>query len=209
MSDLLKHPFLLLLVGAALTGIIVPAFTRRWQIHQKELEIKIDLVSDISESIMAFVMAIQVIHVGAKRYGHQSDQVTHFQEDLTKAYREWEVRSSVIGTKLQAYLPNTPIPEEWTHLSSVLEDFYALEGLSKEAVQTFAASISGKLSRLLGQESVGKEWDQIKAAILRKKSGIIASILASHGLNIGRQARLSWLPNSRLHTDARKSSARR
>jgi hypothetical protein len=208
MSEFLSHPFLLVLVGGVLTRLLVPALARRWHTHQKELEIKIGLVSEVSESIMAFMTAIQVIHIGAKRFLDNPQQLANFQQDFTKAYRDWEVRSAVIGVKLQTYLPDTPIPQEWAHLSTMLEDFYALEGLSEEAIQTFAAGISKKLSRSLDGEKVGTEWDKIKAAVLKKKSAIIASILASRKLNIGTRSHFSW-PANRASTQPRKDRPRR
>lgn len=193
MSELLKHPFLLLVVGALLSGVVVPALTRHWQVHQKELEIKIDLVSDISVTIMTFLMAIQIAHIGKDRYGQNPDQGT-----LTVAYRDWQVRSVVIGTKLQAYFHDSRVPEEWSHLCNVIEDFYALEGMSKEAVQTFTVGISEKLSRLLNDGDVGKEWEQLEQGILRKKSRIIASILSTRGLNRARQSE-AWLRARKEH----------
>lgn len=203
MSELLSHPFLLVLVGGLLTRLIVPALTRRWHTHQKELEIKIALVSEISESIVAFMTAIQVIHIGAKRFLENPQQWAGVQQDLTKAYRDWEARSAVIGVKLQTYLPHTQIPKEWTHLSTMIEDFYAFEGLSEQAIQTFAAGISKKLSHSLGGEEVGHEWNKIKAAILKKKSALIASILESRNLNLGAQSHFRWLvnrPSTRFHS---------
>ena len=182
MSELFRHPFLLLVVGALLSGVVVPALTRHWQVHQKELEVKIDLVSDISESIMNFVIAIQVAHVGMDRYGQNPDQ-----GDLTRAYREWQVRSAVIGSKLQAYFHDSIVPEEWAKLCEVLEDFYALEGMNKEAMQTFATRISDKLSRLLNDSNFGRDWEQLEQGILKKKSRIIAAILSTRGLNRARQ----------------------
>ena len=105
MWKFLKHPLFLLLVTFALTGIIVPAIARSWQIRQKELEIKIDLVSDVSESVMTLLMAIQFVHVMPRRYPDGADRLSEFQQNLDKRFSEWEVRRSVIGTKLEAYLP--------------------------------------------------------------------------------------------------------
>ena len=206
MSEFLKHPFILLLTGFALTGLIVPTITRWWQIRQKELEIKIELVSEISESVMKFVMAIQFSHIAARSYGNHTEELSRIQHDLNNSYHEWEVRSAVIGTKLQAYLPDTSsIPEEWTDFGRVMQDFYAQEGMPKGEIQTFAVSISDRLSKLLGGETVGHKWDELKDAILKKKSNIIASILACRRLNIGILPLLS-LPNLRLHLGAGERS---
>jgi hypothetical protein len=187
MWEFLKHPLFLLLVGFALTGVIVPAITRLWQIRQKELEIKIDLVSDVSESVMTFLMAIQFVHLTPRRFPDRAQELSEFQQELNKRYIEWEVRRSVIGTKLEAYLPHTSIPKEWTNFSAVMNDFYAQEGMSKEGIPTFAIGISGQLSRLLG-EDVGHNWGQLKEAILKMKAEIIAKILAARRLNIRARA---------------------
>ena len=45
----LSHPLLLLLVGALVSSYLLPLLTQSWQNHQKELELKSALVSQISE----------------------------------------------------------------------------------------------------------------------------------------------------------------
>ena len=40
MEAILKHPFVLLIFGAILNGLIIPLITRNWQRRQKVLEIK-------------------------------------------------------------------------------------------------------------------------------------------------------------------------
>jgi hypothetical protein len=85
MIELLRHPLTVLLVGALISGLLIPAFTRRWQNHQKALEIKTELVSELSKSIMGIIMAIQFVRVGAK---------SQKQADFDQAYREWEIESA-------------------------------------------------------------------------------------------------------------------
>jgi hypothetical protein len=45
--DKISNPLVLLIVGAVISGILVPYITRQWQDHQKELELKTELVSRI------------------------------------------------------------------------------------------------------------------------------------------------------------------
>ena len=47
----MSHPFLLLVVGAIVSSIIVPNFTRQWQDNQKQLELKTALADDINKAI--------------------------------------------------------------------------------------------------------------------------------------------------------------
>jgi hypothetical protein len=39
-TEALSHPMLLLIVGAIISSLIIPYFTRQWQDHQHELELK-------------------------------------------------------------------------------------------------------------------------------------------------------------------------
>lgn len=139
MMDLLAHPMIILLVGAALTGLIIPLITRRWQDRQKALELKTELVSELSQAIMEIVLSVQFVQM-------QSQYMD--QEKLDQAYLAWETRSAVIGTKLQAYFPETTIPAEWTRFSEVVTNFYALLGMPEEKRATFFADTARLLATL-------------------------------------------------------------
>jgi hypothetical protein len=169
-SDFLAHPLFLLLAGAVLTGLLIPALTRRWQNRQKALELKTELIGEISESITEMVMAVQFVHLGATSMDQQR---------FDEAYREWEARSAVIGTKLQAYFPKTAIPAEWNRLSEVVTDFYALEGVSDEKQRSEnSLRINEKLFALLGsQYERAEDWGALKEGISMKKADIIRKVL--------------------------------
>lgn len=169
MLSLLGHPLTILLLGAAISGVLVPWLTRRWQNHQKSLEIKTDLVSELSKAIMQFVMAIQFAHLRS---------VSQTQADFDAAYRDWEVQHSVLHTKLEAYYPNSEIPERWAGIAERLTDLYALEGASSNENRT-----AGELAlwkKLDGGDILPGNhpgWLQLKNAILEKKAAIIRDIL--------------------------------
>lgn len=169
MTEFLKHPLTILLVGALISGLLIPAITRRWQNHQKALEIKMQLVSELSKTIMEIIMAIQFAHLGAK---------SQMQADFDKAYREWEVQSAVIGTKLQAYYPNTKIPDEWTVFSELVTEFYALEGVDQNRKPEIESAIRDKLGMLFGTEFQNQQdWSELKNGILTIKSMLIQKVL--------------------------------
>ena len=169
MFDLLKHPLIILFVGALISGLLVPSITRGWQNHQKALEIKTQLVSEFSKSIMEIIMAIQFAHLGAE---------SQKQADFDKAYRDWEIQSAVIGTKLQAYFPETTIPDEWWGFSELVTQFYALEGIDQSDRQRFISAIAKKLDPSLGTEQQEQlDWGELKNGILRRKSRLIQKVL--------------------------------
>lgn len=175
----LDHPLIVLLVGAVVTGLLVPAVTRRWQDRQKELELKTGLVSELSESIMEIVMAVQFHHMTAGRCG-QGDDANNLMQELNQAYRTWEVRSAVIATKLRSYFPATTVPDEWTQFSETITLFYALEGTEGGDKQELMLRIKDKLLGLLGPGSVtGEGWGHLRSAILKEKDKLIQNILRS------------------------------
>lgn len=167
MAELLRHPLTVLLVGALISGLLIPAFTRRRQNHEKALEIKTELVSDLSKSIMGMVMATQFAHVGAR---------SQRQADFDQAYRDWEIESAVIGTKLQAYFPDTTIPAEWTVFSALVTDFYALEGVGADERAGFAADLARRLGAPGGHPGA-QDWLELKNGILERKAALIRQVL--------------------------------
>jgi RNase H-fold protein (predicted Holliday junction resolvase) len=168
-AEFLKHPLIILFVGALISGLLIPAITRGWQNHQKALEIKTQLVSELSKAIMEMIMAIQFAHLGSK---------SQKQAEFDKAYREWEIQSAVIGTKLQAYFPETTLPEEWTRFSEIVTQFYALEGIGQDERPKFASAIAGELGALSHSERQDKlDWGVLRNGILKRKSELIQKVL--------------------------------
>lgn len=120
----LSHPLLLLLIGALVSSYLIPMLTRGWQNHQKQLELKTVLVTQIGEEVTDFLMAVQFAEMGSTS---QSPQ------DYDMAYRAWEIESAKLGALLSAYFPQTTIGEDWREFSEVLTDFYALSGAAQPA----------------------------------------------------------------------------
>jgi hypothetical protein len=173
---LLSHPLTLLLVGALVTSVLVPRFTRQWQNRDKELDVKTTLVADISESVTDFVLAVQFAELAS---------VSQSQADFDRAYRQWEVDSAAIESKLQAYFPRADIAEQWRRYSLLVTDFYRLSGVSDTAarrglVRKFAAyfgenRFAGLVSRQDAAFAVA--WTRLKASVLQRKDELTEAIL--------------------------------
>lgn len=180
MDTLLKHPFTLLVTGAVLSGLIIPIITRNWQYRQKVLEIKTGLISEISQTVMEFFMSIQFVHTRKeirRRTSHKTIPPEE-QAEFDQAYRAWEVKSAVVGTKLQAYLPKSDIPERWTNFSNVVTRFYALEGTADSNLSSSMAELARQISDTLFFElPETASYMQLREHILRCKSDIISSVL--------------------------------
>lgn len=84
-KEWLSHPLVLLLVGALISGILVPIFTNQWQVRQNELELKNSLISRINESISGLIMSLQHAETVSWRPDPQQYS-TQAQEDLDEAF---------------------------------------------------------------------------------------------------------------------------
>ncbi len=145
-AEILSHPLTLLLIGALLSGLLIPYFTNRWQIHQKGLEIRIDLVGRISRTVMEMMtmvesMLIRILKVAEEKRklsttvrddDAASNKVDELEKDVVKSfeqlnteYRKFKVDSAVIGTELESYFPSEDIGREWDKLFREIELFYA------------------------------------------------------------------------------------
>jgi len=197
MAEFLTHPLVVLLVGAAITGLLIPWLTRGWHNRQKELEIKTGLVSDISESTMTILKSIEAVRVlrtwlpqdasndkaapKDERLQRIERQYHEAFDTMNQAARAFAIQSAVIGTKLKAYLPETEIPSTWSDFSDVVLSFYALEGIYGEQKQKhYKDELFQKLSGLLSPGTlVGEDWVEIRDQVLKTEAVLIQKILKS------------------------------
>lgn len=109
----LQHPLLLLVVGALISSYIIPLYTKAWQDHQKELELKTDLVSEISDATASILTKTQVKKaVSNAPYS-----------EFYNAYEDWESSRAIIQSKINAYFSNSDLPPLWSNYSLILTDF--------------------------------------------------------------------------------------
>ena len=171
MVEILRHPFVLAVTTALITGWIVNGLTRRWQDRQKALEIRTELVSAMSESVIKAILAVDraASQVGRERLAKEpgisptpsAEQVDDsFAEELRQSRSAWELESNVIGTKLEAYFPS----QSRRHS----------EGSLTPAAWSDHAR---KLARWLADDRQRETWRDERTAILEGKGRLIQRVL--------------------------------
>jgi hypothetical protein len=138
-KDLFSSQLFLLIVGAIISSLLIPWFFQIWQNQQTELEIKTNLVSKISESVIALVMATQSILLQNNYQQINSfDEFIHLFDNLNEKYAQWEIESAIINSQLRAYFPNSDVSNLWGSLkiysnsfSENVTDFYRLSNEAK------------------------------------------------------------------------------
>ena len=149
------QPFLLLIATAIISHYLIPKITRRWQDHQKELELKTGFVSEISESVLGIVMAVQFAEGGAK---------SQTQEQFDEAYRDWEIKKAIIGSKIRGYFPQTTLGPDWDDFADIVSEVYALSGTTDEE---FRNNRLEKLKNYFATDSV--DWQSLENLQLKKE----------------------------------------
>jgi hypothetical protein len=123
LSHGLAHPFVIAVVIAVLVNFLIPSFTRKWQDHQKALEIKTGLVSDMGESISNAVMSGRFIAAGL--VSRSSSDPRADQRAFNDGYRAWTTSNASIGAKIQAYFGND-LGSQWRSFANVVTDYFQL-----------------------------------------------------------------------------------
>ena len=123
LSHGLAHPFVIAVVIAVLVNFLIPSFTRRWQDHEKALEIKTGLVSDMGESISEAVMSGRFISAGL--VSRSSSDPRADQRAFNDGYRAWTTSNAAIGAKIQAYFGND-LGSQWRSFANVVTDYFQL-----------------------------------------------------------------------------------
>jgi len=182
-AEILSHPLSLLLIGATVSGLLIPYFTNRWQRHQKGLEIRIDLVGRISQTVMSMMTMID------PPIRKESS------EEKDKEIREFKVNGAVIGTELHAYFPSSAcqgIGDKWDALTKVIELLTQDIELLTQDIESFNKSMKAYNGSIVTQ-SGGEKWKTtikrgICDRIYDKKLEIILLVLDT------RMPRFSLLP---------------
>jgi len=176
-------PLLAVLLTAAPSGYVVPRITRRWQDHQKELEIKTSLVDAVSDEVLQFVLAMQFSERGAST-----------QAAFDEAYRRWEIQRAVLTGKLRVYFGDSTIAQDFESFSDALSDFYALAGTSHPKYRTEQIE---KLKSYFGKAATDWEmltnleerrdnwfnwffsWWDLRQQVLLRKDAVVHKLLAA------------------------------
>jgi hypothetical protein len=104
------QPFLLLVAGVGLTGILVPRITKQWQDNKTKNEIRINLIQEMSETaaygigkILTAIERFRDIRNEGGKHEFTPDEAVQ----LYKEFDNWHTKTYTIAAKLRSYFyPN-------------------------------------------------------------------------------------------------------
>lgn len=113
----LSHPLALVVVGAAISTVLVPLYTEQSQKNQQALEIRRELAERMSATVSPFLAATL-----------SNELVWHGKPpaDYDLAYETWSTESYVILTRMRTHLADARIAETWQEYQVAMRWLYYL-----------------------------------------------------------------------------------
>jgi hypothetical protein len=182
--------------------LLVPYITNQWQNqqrelefqrqnHEKELELKTNLATNVSEAPSRIVAAAMLYASGRLTEGT-------FIQDLTG----WVSSSAIIEARLQGYYANSSIAERWEKYSDIMLPFLRLPGNAGNStargelvdeIKEYFESVGkpevvywdGLKSSPVSREPYRSSWLQLILAILDEKDDIVEAIVVNDVRSLG------------------------
>lgn len=140
LGRVLGHPLTLLLLGAALSGLLVPWVARGWQDQRKALEVRAALAERLTRAVVEIATAVQFVLVGA---------ASQSQQDLDHAYRTWQLEKSVLTSLLGAYFRDGAVTAAWTRCRALATAYYVQAGIpAGPRREQYLGAVAAGLSRV-------------------------------------------------------------
>lgn len=133
------HPLFLLLVGAVVSGALVPRLTQHWQDQRKMREIKTDLVERVTLAVTEMFTATQFAQAGA---------TSQTQADFDTAYRAWQHRKAILTALLRVYFRSPAVDDAWLRCRTLTSAYYAQAGIAGAGAQPAGARRQAYLQRV-------------------------------------------------------------
>ena len=117
LKSALSNPMLLLIIGAIISSVIIPYYTRQWQDHQKELELKTNLSDEINKAISDILVSADY-------------RISTPSNDTVAVVKNWDISKAMISSKIKAYFSDIHIAQNWDNLSSAISALYNIVGIN-------------------------------------------------------------------------------
>lgn len=167
MAGLLAHPLTLLVVTAAVSGLLVPRLTQQWQDHQQQVDIRRDFAARVSRTVGEIFVASQLAQVGA---------LSQSQEDFDAAYVRWEVESAVLGAELRAYYPAESLHRAWSRCTQLATAYYTQVGIPDPGRRArYLQSVQQQLD--LPNDVDLTDTEVLRANVLSERDQVIREVL--------------------------------
>jgi hypothetical protein len=115
-SDFLRHPFVILVATAIISGLLIPFITQEWHEQSRKADVKASLITDAGKAVANILTASKFSEFAGKRRN---------KAELERIFLEWEIEHSAVSSKIRAYLLDPTLAKDWERFSHMLRFAYA------------------------------------------------------------------------------------
>lgn len=120
----LAHPLLLLVIGALMTGIIVPTITGKWQRNQTAQDMKTQVIGDVTSAVSIPMTQLSVTQ-NPVLAGNGGGSIGG-NGGVAGTYSAFRTKADSVDSEIRAYFPENNIPMHWENLVGLLQNYYLL-----------------------------------------------------------------------------------
>jgi hypothetical protein len=143
-SDGFRHPLLLLVATAVISGLLVPSITQGWQANSRKAQIRADLIAEAGAATADILIATQIKEFG----GYSMNDGGIDPQDIAD-FKKRNGALIVVSGKMRAYLQGADISREWDRFGDMLTNVY------KSQIRAFRRlEYLGELRAYLNDQSV-------------------------------------------------------
>jgi hypothetical protein len=152
----LAHPLLLLVVGAIVTGVLVPSFTGKWQRNQTAQDMKTQVIGDVTNAVSIPMTQLSVTQNPVLAGGGNGPNTG--QGSVAGTYSAFLTKGNSVDSEIKAYFPQDKIPVHWENLQGLLQNYYLLTYANNPQLKArYVESIQHYFQ--VHQQSGGIDWN--------------------------------------------------
>jgi hypothetical protein len=140
----LAPKLVLTVFAAAITALLIPWITGKWQDHKQQLELRTALASDMSRAYTDVIINGRFVTRGLVYSGSESDTVDRAasQTVWTTALHDWLVESGRLTAELSGRYPGHAITREWREYVAAVSAYMLIGagGVPAERVEALATA---------------------------------------------------------------------
>src|SRR3954451_20476216 len=116
------------IVAAALTALLIPWITGKWQDHKQQLELRTAIAGDMSRAYTGVIVSGRFVTGGLVYSGSptKAENTAATQQAWTAALHDWLVQSGTIGAQLTGRYGAEGIAGEWHRFATAVTAYMRL-----------------------------------------------------------------------------------
>jgi hypothetical protein len=191
-SDGFRHPLLLLVATAVISGLLVPSITQGWQANSRKAQIRADLIAEAGTVTADILIATQVKEFG----GYSMNDGGVDPQDMAD-FKKRNGALIVVSAKMRAYLQDVDISTEWDRFGDMLTNVYKAQIRALRRLEYLAELRTYLNDQNVDWESLitgypedgrsddpafvkyNRAWYQLKTSLLNRYGAIAERILKS------------------------------